>query len=338
MLALTLATTIHIGILGTSHPTQLEVRPSRNSVLSVELPDRTEIVHEPNSLHLNFQQLESPVHITGPNGSFTKFVICLPGGVEKEYYGRLEVRRHYYFLQMVVEMDREFAVASVLAAEGASVLPREALRAQAIVARSYMLAIGGRHEGFDLCDTTHCQLLANSPSPNSEAVKAALDTRGQVLTFRNKIVPAMYSQNCGGRTKAFGSGVNGTGPHDYPFPSVECSRSGHASGHGVGLCQLGAMEMAVAGANAEQILSHYFPGTVLALPNGMRRPMMAVPTSLHGNDIPGIYKTRTPSRQSLGGPTASNGVSADMDGRGASSMLGRFVPPGLRALVHAATS
>lgn len=333
MLALTLATTIHIGVLGSSHPTQLEIRPSRNSVLSVELPDRTEVVHEPDSVHLDFQQLETPAHITGPNGSFTKFVICLPNGVEKEYYGRLEVRRHYYFLQMVVEMDREYAVAAVLAAEGANVLPKEALRAQAVVARSYMLAIGGRHEGFDLCDTTHCQLLANPPSPLSEAVKAAVDTRGQVLTYRNKIVPAMYSQNCGGRTKAFGSSMNGIGAHDYPFPSVECSRSGHASGHGIGLCQLGAMQMAIKGATAEQILGHYFPGTVLALPNGARHPLMTVPTSLKEQDIRDIEKTRMQSRVSPGGT-----LNEDTDGHGVSSMLGKFVPPGLRALVHAVMS
>jgi len=292
------------------HPTQLEVRAARHSELVVETAAGSRTLGESESAHL-----DGPARVTGPHGSFTRFVICLPGGVEKEYFGRLEVRQHYYYLQMIVEMDRELAVASVLAAEGAGVLPPEALRAQAIVARSYMLAIGGRHEGFDLCDSTHCQLLASPPSPNGAAVKAALETRGEVLTYRNKIVPAMYSQNCGGRTKAFGAGVNGPGAHDYPFPSVACSRTEHASGHGVGLCQFGAMQMAMAGAKAEEILAHYFPGTVLALPNGVRRPMMALPTSFSPKDVNG-----------------------DRDGRGASSARGKFVPPALRAPVHAATS
>ena len=350
MLALTLATTIHIGVLGSLHPTHLEVRPALHSALVVQTSEGSRTVNESE-----FASISGPARITGPNGSFARFIICLPGGVEKEYYGRLEVRQHYYYLQMIVEMDREMAVASVLAAEGAGVLPPEALRAQAVVARSYMLAINGRHEGFDMCDSTHCQLLASPPNPTSAAVKAALDTRGEVLTYRNKIVPAMYSQNCGGRTKAFGSG--GPGPDDYPFPSVECSRSGHASGHGVGLCQLGAMQMALAGAKAEEILAHYFPGTVLALPNGMRRPMLALPTSLHGKGIPAtaipeVSKTRTLSRQSLAGPRASssnaggiNGgganrgdINVDTDGRGGSSAPGKFVPPTSRAPVHAAAS
>jgi stage II sporulation protein D len=39
--------------------------------------------------------------------------------------------------------------------------------------------------------------------------------------------------------------------------------SGAGSGHGVGLCQTGALAMARAGAKAESILSHYYAGTSL---------------------------------------------------------------------------
>ena len=41
--------------------------------------------------------------------------------------------------------------------------------------------------------------------------------------------------------------------------------SGHGLGHGVGLCQAGAEQMARMGSSAEQILSTYFPGTEIAL-------------------------------------------------------------------------
>jgi stage II sporulation protein D len=40
--------------------------------------------------------------------------------------------------------------------------------------------------------------------------------------------------------------------------------SGHGLGHGVGLCQAGAEQMARMGSSAEQILSTYFPGTEIA--------------------------------------------------------------------------
>jgi hypothetical protein len=283
--------------------------------LYVEQSGRTEIIHTPE-----WSRIAGPAKITGPKGSYTRFIICLPNGTEGEYYGRLEVRQHYYELQMIVEMDRELAVASILAAEGAGALPPEALRAQAIVARSYMLAINGRHVGFDMCDTTHCQRFGAPPAANSAAAKAALATSGQVLTYQGKIVPAMYSANCGGRTRPFGSS---DGPDGYSFPSVSCSRHGHVSGHGVGLCQLGAREMAIGGVKASGILAHYFPGTQIGT-SGMPMPQ-ELPTAWQS-------KSHVPSRQTLGGPSADTGA------HGASSAPGKFVPPTSHAPVHAAAS
>jgi hypothetical protein len=295
MLALTFATTVHIGVLGSFHPVQLEVRPARRSVLVVEVPGQSEVIQTPE-----FVRLDGPAKISGPKGSFTRFTICLPNGIEREYYGRLEVRRHFYELQLIVEMDREVAVASILAAEGAYSLPPEALRAQAIAARSYMLAVGGRHDGFDMCDTTHCQRLESPPTPNNVVTKAALATRGEVLTYLDKVVPAMYSANCGGHTRSFGAAGLANG--DYSFPAVECSRQGHASGHGVGLCQLGAMDMAAAGASATEILAHYFPGTEIAVIDSSAQRFIPVTTRIPYNRASNERRMR--SLQTLGGPAA----------------------------------
>ena len=38
---------------------------------------------------------------------------------------------------------------------------------------------------------------------------------------------------------------------------------GGGNGHGVGMCQMGALEMARRGFSAEHILTHYYPGTDL---------------------------------------------------------------------------
>jgi stage II sporulation protein D len=38
---------------------------------------------------------------------------------------------------------------------------------------------------------------------------------------------------------------------------------GHSVGHGVGMCQFGAAGMAAAGASFREILSHYYPNTLL---------------------------------------------------------------------------
>ena len=256
MLALTLATTIHIGVLGTHHPVEVDVRPASPTALTVETRGKTQVIQGTESIHL-----DGPARITGPKGSFVRMAICLPNGVTREYYGRLEVRRHYYELQLIVEMDRELAVASILAAEGAAALPPEALRAQAIVVRSYMLAATDRHAGFDMCDTTHCQQFGPPPAPNSVAMKAALATRGQVLTYRGNIVPAMYSANCGGRTRTLAEA--GWQPGEYPFFAVDCPLKGAVSGHRIGMCQTGAAELARRGFSFQEIVDRYFPATAI---------------------------------------------------------------------------
>ncbi|TAK18853.1 MAG: SpoIID/LytB domain-containing protein [Acidobacteria bacterium] len=77
---------------------------------------------------------------------------------------------------------------------------------QTIVARSYALAHLGRHraEGFDLCDTTHCQLyeparLASSRF-SADARRAAARTAGEVLTYGASPIDALFHADCGGHT------------------------------------------------------------------------------------------------------------------------------------------
>ena len=69
-------------------------------------------------------------------------------------------------------MDRETAVASILASEMDESAPIEALKAQAVATRSF-LAAGRRHMDFDFCDTTHCQFL-KSPPPLASRVSSAV--------------------------------------------------------------------------------------------------------------------------------------------------------------------
>jgi stage II sporulation protein D len=84
----------------------------------------------------------------------------------------------------------------------------EALKAQAVAARSYALAHLGQHrdEGFDLVDDTRAQVYGGL-SAERELTNRAIDaTRGMAAVFPNedgKLVPieALYSANCGGRTE-----------------------------------------------------------------------------------------------------------------------------------------
>lgn len=262
MLALTIAATVHISVLGSFHPVQFELKPAKGQTLVVESAGRTEILRGERMV-----PLYGPARVAGRNGVPVHFLLGIPGGVTREYIGKLEVRRLGIELLAIVEMNREDAVAAIVEAEGAAGLPFEARKAQAVVTRSYLAGAHNRHQGFDFCDTEHCQLLKDIPSSTSAARRATLATHGQVLTYKGDIIAALYSANCGGHTKSLaqtkweGAAIPQPG---YPFFSVACPLRGHASGHGVGMCQMGAIAIAEHGYPARIILGHYFPGTMIA--------------------------------------------------------------------------
>lgn len=82
--------------------------------------------------------------------------------------------------------------------------PIEALKAQSVAARNYALSNKGRHsdKGYDLCDTTDCQVYRGYNSSYSNVIKAVEDTKGMVLLYNDGFVEGYYSASDGGYTEA----------------------------------------------------------------------------------------------------------------------------------------
>ena len=104
--------------------------------------------------------------------------------------------------------------------------PRKAIEAQAILARTYALRNLRRFAiaNYELCADTQCQVyygLADT-DPGSDAAIAA--TAGQVLTYNNELVDALYSSTTGGVTARFTDVWNG---EDRPYlrPVVDSLQS-----------------------------------------------------------------------------------------------------------------
>jgi stage II sporulation protein D len=113
----------------------------------------------------------------------------------------------------VVELPLEIYVSRVLAGEGEPRAAEAAHQALAIAIRTYGLANAGRHarEGFDLCDSTHCQV----PRMATAASRlATLATVGQVLTYNGAPAELFYSASCGGRSERAAEVWPGV---DYPY-------------------------------------------------------------------------------------------------------------------------
>ena len=100
----------------------------------------------------------------------------------------------------ITRIPLEVYVARVLAGEGEPNAPDAARQALAVAIRTYTLVQMGRHrrEGFDLCDTVHCQVLR---AANDNSRRAALATAHRVLTVNGAPAEVFYSASCGGRSE-----------------------------------------------------------------------------------------------------------------------------------------
>ena len=113
----------------------------------------------------------------------------------------------------------EVYVSRVLAGEGEPKAAEAAQQALAIAIRTYASANQNRHQrdGYDLCDTTHCQVARASTIASRRATQA---TAGQVLMHQGRPAELFYSASCGGRTEAASTVWRGMQAYPY-LTSVE---------------------------------------------------------------------------------------------------------------------
>ena len=100
----------------------------------------------------------------------------------------------------VETIDLDTYIAQVLAGEGQPRAEDGAQQALAITARTFALANRNRHrsEGFDLCDTTHCQVVKPATAITR---RAAAVTSGRVLLHQGQPAFVFYSAWCGGKSE-----------------------------------------------------------------------------------------------------------------------------------------
>ncbi|MGE5359902.1 MAG: SpoIID/LytB domain-containing protein [Bacteroidales bacterium] len=252
----------------------------------------------------------------------------------------------------VTSVPLEEYVARVVAGEAAPRSSASTLEAIAIAVRTFAVVNLARHQldGFNLCDQTHCQVMAVATAATRQAAEA---TAGRVLLYRGAPAPVFYTASCGGRSElpedvwprasnlpflkrhkesqcressAWQSqmsaddllrALHGAGFTGAALRNVKVTRrsgsgraavlriegllpgqitgdelrlavgrhvgwqylkstafdvkrkgsvyrfSGHGSGHGVGMCLIGATRMGAEGKTAAAILKEYFPGTTI---------------------------------------------------------------------------
>mgnify|MGYP005837215913 CR=1 FL=1 len=193
---------LKVGLYRAKPPVQVAVGCSRELVVSAG--GRTTRLSPPRTLSV--RAVGSRIAITGPGLPATAEGAVFrseTGQIRidgRSFRGSVRIRANGGRLVIVNDVGLEDYVRAVVPNEMRSDWPAEALKCQAVVARTLAAARLGRHasQGFDLCDTTHCQVYRGSGFESARASAAAAATAGQVLAFAGRPIEAFYCSTCGG--------------------------------------------------------------------------------------------------------------------------------------------
>ncbi len=124
---------------------------------------------------------------------------------DRTYKGLIEIRvGNDARLCAISEIPIDLYLKGVVPAEMPAGYPLEALKCQAVSARSEVLSkMGTKHlnDHFDFCANVHCQVYSGITNEAASTDKAVETTRGEVMYFENRICDAVYSAVCGGHTE-----------------------------------------------------------------------------------------------------------------------------------------
>jgi peptidoglycan hydrolase-like amidase len=158
---------------------------------------------------------------------------------DRWYRGKVLIVAQQQKLLAVNYVDLEHYLASVVGSEMHASAPTEALKAQAVAARSYALVhmVRPASSWFNLGNTQRWQVYKGMNSEYNTTQKAVKDTAGQIISYRGGVVESLYAA------------------------TDEIVQKAHG---GKGMSQTGAYQLAAQGYNYLQILGHYYPGTATA--------------------------------------------------------------------------
>jgi peptidoglycan hydrolase-like amidase len=159
----------------------------------------------------------------------------------RAYAGRFRLLRAADGIQVVNHLPLETYISSVVGGEMPSHWNLEALRAQAVAARSYAMAHMARpaSEHWHLGDTTRWQNYEGLSTVSQPTVQATSSTAGVILSYQGGIVESLYAAT----------------------QQIVDEAHSHL---GASMSQTGAQELAQQGLRYSDILGHYYQGASLA--------------------------------------------------------------------------
>jgi len=119
---------------------------------------------------------------------------------QKRYAGKLKIFIRDNDILVVNVLGLEKYLSSVVGSEMPAKWPLEALKAQAIASRTYALKQKGNNL-FDIDSTQRNQVYNGLESRTYKTIRAVKSTRSLVLTYKNKLINALFHSSSGGMTE-----------------------------------------------------------------------------------------------------------------------------------------
>ncbi len=136
--------------------------------------------------------------------------VRMPSLADREYRGSVALVKRGTGARTVNRVRLEDYVASVVPSEMPTSWAAPAVRAQAVAARSYAIRVRDftNYPGYDICDTTACQVysgMAVTPYGGRRVVRetrggnaAAAATRGRIVTYHGQVALTQFASSNGG--------------------------------------------------------------------------------------------------------------------------------------------
>ncbi len=203
-----------------------------------QLTAQTGMAVSPSSTGLQIGTLETPSGVW-IRPSTADGLVYVEG---RWYRGPVQLISQSDGLLAVNHTDVETYLYSVVGAEMPASWPTEALKAQAIAARSYAVVHISRpaSDYYDLGSTTRWQAYPGAETETNTTHLAVNETRGMLLSYQGGVVESLYAS------------------------SEQLVKEAHG---GFGMSQEGANQLAQQNFNFQQILGRFYPGTSLAVLN-----------------------------------------------------------------------
>lgn len=158
----------------------------------------------------------SKIRLTVPSGSF----IYMDG---RSFRGAIDIiRKDNMKLMIINRVPLEEYLYGVLYNEVSHRWPIEAIKAQAITARTFALyqARQNKLQDYDLTNDIYSQVYTGETSERWATTRAVKLTTAQVLTFKGDVFPTYYHATCGGHTE---DATNLWNIDLSPLKGVECT-------------------------------------------------------------------------------------------------------------------